>query len=48
MGFECRYAQRRAPNIMQEFAKEMWRKGGVRMVVLAGWKDERGEIFTTK
>jgi hypothetical protein len=33
---------------MRHFAEEMWKKGGIRMVVLAGFKDEKGEIFSQK
>ncbi|KAF8126094.1 hypothetical protein EV363DRAFT_1453387 [Boletus edulis] len=34
-----------SPRICEEFAVEMWKKGGIRMVILSGFKDEKGEIF---
>lgn len=40
-----RFATRKAQEFVKKFAVEMWKKGGIRMVILSGFKDEKGEIF---
>ncbi|KAF8132888.1 hypothetical protein EV363DRAFT_1295700 [Boletus edulis] len=42
---QARFATRKAQEFVKKFAVEMWKKGGIRMVILSGFKDEKGEIF---
>ena len=44
--FRKRFATKGSPKVMREFAEEMWKKGGIRMVLLTGFKDDKGEIFS--
>ncbi|KAF8547807.1 hypothetical protein OG21DRAFT_1489911 [Imleria badia] len=36
----------RVQKAMKTFTKEMWKKGGIQMVILSGFKDKKGEIFS--
>lgn len=33
-------------DVFMDLAREMWRSCGMRVVVLAGWKNEKGELVT--
>ena len=43
-----RFANKNSPKLIQQFTDQMWRKGGIRLVVLSGWKNKDGEIFSQK
>jgi hypothetical protein len=42
----CRFVTKGSYGVMKGFAEEMWRKGGIRMVIMAGYQDDQGEIFS--
>lgn len=44
----CRFAEHGVGKVVQQFAEEMWKRGGIRMVVLTGWKDEKKGMFSTR
>ena len=44
--FNSRFAWKGAQKAVKQFAEEMWKKGGIRMVILSGFKDKKGEIFS--
>lgn len=31
---------------IRQFTKEMWKRGGIQMVILTRFKDEKGEVFS--
>ena len=41
-----RFANKGAYRVVKQFAEEMWRKGGIQLVILAGYEDDQGEIFS--
>lgn len=34
--------------VVKKFAEEMWKRGGIRMLVLTGYKDEENAWITSK
>ncbi|KAN0088248.1 hypothetical protein V8E55_005305 [Tylopilus felleus] len=45
---QARFANKNVPKFIQQFAEQMWRKGGIRLAILSGWKNQDGEIFSQK
>ena len=43
-----RFAMRGVASAMRQFSREMWKRGGIQMVILSGFKDEKGEVFSNQ
>ncbi|KAF8545938.1 hypothetical protein OG21DRAFT_1528154, partial [Imleria badia] len=43
---QVRFAAQGAQKAMRTFTEDMWKRGGIQMVILSGFKDEKGEIFS--
>ena len=43
-----RFAMRGVASAMRQFSQEIWKRGGIQMVILSGFKDEKGEVFSNQ